>query len=581
MSVVETKNKRCRLIPWAHYALTLIVLLHGVFYLVYWFSVGDFRSAVDGFVSSAAGLAMPYTLVLMVSTGLFVLWSMVRFVSLRQAVRKLEWAPTLAHRIYAGVGVAFLALFYGSFIFILQENPGQRGILAHLLDLVRLVSDPFLFLLGAVWLRRLIVFLRDKRQDAKYIWPWTVGIVSALVSLVGLWLVPAIFPPAWAYQGDLPAKPALMAHRGASMLAPENTLAAIDLAAEYQAFGFESDIRISLDGIPFLMHDETLVRTTNIAEVFPERVDDPASSFTMAELKSLNAGLWFIQKDPYRTIGSGLVSQSQLSINQGQKIPTLREALEDVRAQGMVILFDMRFPPEDHPFYDEYFEIVFTECKQSGLRGDIWFLLSQDQVGIVQEEAPQMTRVLGAGGMDLPGVQSVLDLNYEILNVDTGIPSREILAYREEGLGVNVYTVDEPWLFSQLWISGVTSVTTNNVHTFSDLDRPFPNLSYGRFILIWGLVGIVLAIWLAGSQPRRASITGNAARWKTPDLTDLPLEEAHKVDTIYKAKKFSSSVESELGEDVAEHGDITNQQESDEKAPLDEDDRGQDSVQIE
>ncbi len=97
--------------------------------------------------------------------------------------------------------------------------------------------------------------------------------------------------------------------------------------------------------MPFLMHDETLERTTNIAEVFPDRVDEDASNFTIGELKQLNAGLWFIQTDPYDTITQGLVSQSQLSINQGQQIPTLAEILEVVKIRAWSLV-DMRYHVE-------------------------------------------------------------------------------------------------------------------------------------------------------------------------------------------------------------------------------------------
>lgn len=50
----------------------------------------------------------------------------------------------------------------------------------------------------------------------------------------------------------------------------------------------------SFDGVPFLMHDRTLQRTTNIQEVFPNLTDTPAAMFTWAELESLNAGTWFL-----------------------------------------------------------------------------------------------------------------------------------------------------------------------------------------------------------------------------------------------------------------------------------------------
>lgn len=50
----------------------------------------------------------------------------------------------------------------------------------------------------------------------------------------------------------------------------------------------------SYDGVPFLMHDATLRRTTNVAEVFPNRTHHDASMFTWAELQQLNAGDWFL-----------------------------------------------------------------------------------------------------------------------------------------------------------------------------------------------------------------------------------------------------------------------------------------------
>ena len=51
----------------------------------------------------------------------------------------------------------------------------------------------------------------------------------------------------------------------------------------------------SFDGVPFLLHDKTFRRTTNVAEVFPEMVDMDASLFNISQIKSLNAGSWFLE----------------------------------------------------------------------------------------------------------------------------------------------------------------------------------------------------------------------------------------------------------------------------------------------
>jgi len=522
-----------------HFFLTFSLFLHCFFFLVYWIAVGDFRAEVDQFVGEMLSFNLPYTTVVLILTTLIGLWSLLRLIGLRLVYRKGVWKPSIKSWLFFIIWLIFITGFYGTYMVVLREDPSQKGVVFHLLDLMRLVGDSLLFLIAAIWLRRLILHVRTRLQGAPVKWPWTVGIVLVLISIVVLWLVPTLFPPNWAYQGDLPTKPALIAHRGASMIAPENTLAAAELAEDYQALGFETDLRISMDGVPFLMHDDTLARTTNIAEVFPERVDDPASSFTMEELKQLNAGLWFIQKDPFGTIDSGSVSQSQLSINQGQTIPTLEETLAFIRESGLVLIFDMRYPPEEHPYYDSFFDIVLETCQEAGLNGDIWFLVDEEYIQHIIEEAPQMTRVVGASSTDLPDVDRLLELQYEIVNVDTGISPKAILAYREQGLGVNVYTVDEPWLFSQFWLSGVTSVTTNNVHSFSRLSAPFINIPYSRFLMYWSLYGIIIAIWLAASQPEQKPPTQQPM--KTPNLMDFATEDDETIDTTKPANSHAVS----------------------------------------
>lgn len=505
------------------YFSALIVLLHSLWFLIYGFAVGAFRAAIDSYLTGLIGVGIPYVTIVMIFTAILCLFTLIRFFRLRQAVNQCEWYPSIPDWVFFAIWPLFLIGFYGAFFIIFQQNPSQKGVVRHLLNLTRLIGDPLLFLVAAIWLRRLILFLRRKMAEGKRRWLWTAGITLTLMVMITVWLVPALAPPSWAYQGDLPTKPALIAHRGASMLAPENTLGAIDLAASHQALGFETDLRISQDGVPFLMHDETLARTTNIAEVFPGRADDLASSFSLDELKALNAGLWFIQKDPFGTIESGLVSQTQLSVNHAQPIPTLAEALERVKTHGMVIMFDMRYPPSDHPYYADYFEIVLEICLEAQMNSELWFLLEQEHLPIVIERAPQATRVVGVSSIDLPSVDSLLNQGYEIVNVDTGITNQAIRAFRAEGLGVNVYTIDEPWLFSQFWLAGVTSVTTNNVHTLNQLNRPLLNIPYARYVLFWGLYGIIAAIWLASSQPKEPKPV-SPEDVEPPDLLDFDIE---------------------------------------------------------
>lgn len=78
--------------------------------------------------------------------------------------------------------------------------------------------------------------------------------------------------------------PRWFAHRGAGRLAPENTLAAFRLGASHGYRAFECDAKLSADGVPFLLHDATLDRTTDRR--------GPAGALTWAELSRLDAGGW-------------------------------------------------------------------------------------------------------------------------------------------------------------------------------------------------------------------------------------------------------------------------------------------------
>lgn len=106
-------------------------------------------------------------------------------------------------------------------------------------------------------------------------------------------------PTALATRMGIP-HPAVIAHRGASFDAPESTAAAYKLARDLGADYLELDLQRSKDGVLFALHDDNLQRTTDVATKFPERKDSPANAFTMAELKTLDAGSWFNTAYPDR-----------------------------------------------------------------------------------------------------------------------------------------------------------------------------------------------------------------------------------------------------------------------------------------
>jgi glycerophosphoryl diester phosphodiesterase len=113
----------------------------------------------------------------------------------------------------------------------------------------------------------------------------------------------------------------LVAHRGASAYAPEHTLASYRLALEQKADYVEQDLAVTKDLVLICLHDESLERTTNVEEVFPDRaIVDAASGrkqwlavdFTLDEIKRLDAGSWFDKRFA------------------GERIPTWEEAVATV-----------------------------------------------------------------------------------------------------------------------------------------------------------------------------------------------------------------------------------------------------------
>jgi len=112
--------------------------------------------------------------------------------------------------------------------------------------------------------------------------------------------------------------PAVIAHRGASFNAPEETIPSYTLARELGADYLEMDIQRTKDGVLIALHDDTLERTTNVAEVYPGRAKDPLSSFTLDEIKRLDAGSWFNKAHPDRARASYA----------GLKILTLDEVID-------------------------------------------------------------------------------------------------------------------------------------------------------------------------------------------------------------------------------------------------------------
>ncbi|XP_033022579.1 glycerophosphodiester phosphodiesterase 1 isoform X2 [Lacerta agilis] len=149
------------------------------------------------------------------------------------------------------------------------------------------------------------------------------AVLSCLLT-AGLYLVLRLFSlePAPVQRAQLVVQPrgnpARIAHRGGGHDAPENTLAAIRQAAENGATGVELDLGFTADGIPVLMHDDTVDRTTDGS--------GNLNSLTFADIRKFNPAAKHRLWRDYR----------------GEKIPTLKEAVLESMHYDLTIYFDVK-----------------------------------------------------------------------------------------------------------------------------------------------------------------------------------------------------------------------------------------------
>ncbi len=144
----------------------------------------------------------------------------------------------------------------------------------------------------------------------------------------------------------------VIAHRGARSLAPENTLAAARKAHGLGADLWETDVAVTADDQLVLMHDDAMTRTTNVSDIFPERVPAPFSTYSLAEIRSLDAGSWFGRDDPFGQVAAGAVDRRELAGFAGEKVPTLQEAFELTLGLDWFLNLELKAQPTPKDDFD-------------------------------------------------------------------------------------------------------------------------------------------------------------------------------------------------------------------------------------
>ncbi len=479
--MTRTKRIVAAAFPW-------IIFVHVVLFLVFWLTNSLFYSEVNDYLTNLLGTRYDFISICLLLAGVVGVWTIIRWAAERWHFRHPLQGVT--PWLYGIVGLIFLVFFYGSFWYLFRQSPIQVARIGQMILYFRIVLDPILLVavtaLATLWVVRRLPAHKPAGATSYFSVAAPAAGICALV-----WALLLLYPPDSVYQGALPAKPKVIAHRGASMLAPENTLIAMERAAELGVYGLETDLSLSRDEVPFLMHDTTLKRTTDVAEVFPGRENDKAEEFSLADIKQLNAGKWFIKTDPYHTIASGIVTVAHMEQYKKQQIPTLAEMLQIVREHKLIFRFDLKDLTTPLPSGSTFFGVVFRQIHAAGIDSQVSFLVNDKDLQVLRAEAPAMRPTYG-GNYEKPEDAAVLKAQgYVIVNIGYGLSKDWIKKYQAAGLWVDLFTVDEPWQYSRLWLIGADSVTSSNAHTLLAMDQPMLSLPYSTYVVIWGTIGLV------------------------------------------------------------------------------------------
>lgn len=236
--------------------------------------------------------------------------------------------------------------------------------------------------------------------------------------------------------------PKWVAHRGAGKLAPENTLAAFRLGARHGYRMFECDVKLSAEGTPFLLHDDTLERTTDGCGI--------AGALPWPELRGLDAGSWH---------GTAYA---------GEPIPTLASITSYVRANGF--LLDVEIKPTAGT-ETETGRAVASACAALWHEAGVPPLLTSFQpasLAAACEAAPQLPRGLLVDELWDGWFYVAQQLGcVAIVLKHTLIDARIVARAHAARLRTGVYTPNEPTDVERVLAAGADMVITDAVDIHS------------------------------------------------------------------------------------------------------------------
>ena len=239
-----------------------------------------------------------------------------------------------------------------------------------------------------------------------------------------------------------PGEPAFIAgHRGDRSSAPENTLPALRSALQSSMAFVETDVQMTSDGVPVLIHDDTVDRTTNGS--------GPVSQITFKKLRKLDAGSWFSKKFAKT------------------RVPSLAEFLALVEPTEKKVLLELKgyWSDEHVKTVVEVIRDARVEDRVTVASFDFTTLMNVERLG------PSLPRVIIM--RDLPDDPVGLANHFGAIAILTSPRSLEVnpsavVAMHEAGLGLLLYTLNSDERWSEAIALGVDGIVTDEP---SSLDR--------------------------------------------------------------------------------------------------------------
>ena len=228
----------------------------------------------------------------------------------------------------------------------------------------------------------------------------------------------------------------LVGHRGACGHAPENTLASLRIARRFGLEWVEFDVRVTADGVPVLLHDDTLDRTTDAT--------GPVSEWSLQALEGVDAGRWFGE-----AFGN-------------QRIPTLEDAVRFLTAAGMRANVEIKASPGQERNTAAATLNVLKRVWPAELGSPLLSSFAPSCLAVAREQAPDWPRALLFEKVPSNWRERLHLLGCRALHCHYRSASGNLAgSVREAGLALRVYTVNDADTASALVAKGVDAIVTD------------------------------------------------------------------------------------------------------------------------